>query len=391
MEKSSDSDMLSRDSSSIANDEVVHTNETNGTNPTDEYKHTAKRPKIVENEKRPMHDDYVHLIEVCKSVDRTEDMKKIGAKLEKYYYKAHPDYVNSKSFHRLVQSVISEIQAEPKLVYMKIKNLLEELKTRQPTEGVNMATAEDPEQSEADKKKTIRIQRLSEALCSLQRRIKKCEEAEVDWDDENNSKYLMTERFKQRACDIYNKLCDLTGESRSAERIVKKPIKFIGTSYPEFNRKLEKFINETKAFPDMFDVLRIMDHCSKHYNYRLNVSERKIVGMLTFLIRNQRNHFNQPFNHKYESFWIKMFHSDFHSSRCLPSSGNVVAKASQGWFVRNGAIFLRQSEWSGWWGSAAEVEIGRESTTLQQTDERSDWKVSVSLRKKPPIFKQLQF
>lgn len=280
MEKSSDSDMLSRDSSSMANDEVILINETNGTNQTEKNEPTAKRPKSTENEKKPMHDEYVHLIEVCKSVDRTEDMKKIGAKLEKYYYKAHTDYVNSKSFRRLVQSVINEIQAEPKLVYMKIKNLLEELKTRQSTEGVIMCTREDDKQNEADAKKEKQIEKLSKALRILQWKIRKCEEAEVDWDDESNSKYLMTERFKQRACDIYNKLCDLTGESRSAERIVKKPIKFDGTSYREFNRKLEKFINETKAFPDMFDVLRIMDHCSKHYNYRLSVGERKTVGEL---------------------------------------------------------------------------------------------------------------
>ncbi|XP_055298770.1 daxx-like protein [Sitodiplosis mosellana] len=287
MEKSSDSDMLSRDSSSIANDEVVPINQANGTNKPEEYEPTAKRPRVVENAKRPMHEDYIRLIEVCKSADPTQDMNKIVTKLEKYYYRAHADYVNSKSFHRLVEGVTSEIEAQPKLVYMKINNLLGELKTRKPMESVAVATEENTKMSEADEKKAKQIEKLSGALRSLQFKIRKCEEAEVDWEDEINSKYCLTERYKQRACEIYNKLCDLTGESRNAERISKKPIKFKGIGitrkYPEFNRKLEKFINETKSFPDMFDVLRIIDHCSERYHYRMSVTDRKTIAQEAFM------------------------------------------------------------------------------------------------------------
>lgn len=281
IEKSSDSDMLSRDSSSAANDDIAPNTVANGTNkPEQEHEPKSKRPKIIENAKAPMHDDYVQLIEVCKNADPTEDMKKIVAKLEKYYYKAHTAFVNSKCFHRLVQTITNEIREKPKQVYMKINSLFEELKTRKATEIPTVSTGENTKMSEADEKKAKQIQKLSDALRSLQKRIRKCEESEVDWEDELNSKYLVTERYKKRAWEIYEKLCDLTGESRSAERIVKKPIKFTGTEYPEFNRKLEKFINDTKSFPDMFDVLRIMDHCSKQYNYRMSKEHRKIVGKM---------------------------------------------------------------------------------------------------------------
>lgn len=37
---------------------------------------------------------------------------------------------------------------------------------------------------------------------------------------------------------IYEKICDLTGESKYAERIVKKPISFKGTSYVELNKTI---------------------------------------------------------------------------------------------------------------------------------------------------------
>lgn len=276
IEKSSDSDMLSRDSSSVANDEMNTHNVANGKRSNDgeaDNEPNSKRQKLVEHVE--LTEDYGQLIGACKNADPTEDMNKIVAKLEKYYHRAHPDYLKSRSFQKLVRNVTNEIISQPSLVYLKINCLLDELKTRR----FHGQTEELPtEVSEVDEKKTKKIQKLSEALRILQKRIRKCEEAEVDWEDELNSNYLLTERFKKRACDIYEKLCDLTGESRSAERIVKKPIKFTGTTYPEFNRKLEKFINESKSFPDMFDVLRIMDHCIDHYGYRLSREKRKSVG-----------------------------------------------------------------------------------------------------------------
>lgn len=282
MEKSSDSDVLSRDSSSVANDETT-TSAVNGTNQSESGQQPpAKRPKLADQEKTPMNSTYLQLIEACRKVDPGDDMKKITAKLEKYYHRAHPDYVNSKCFRKMVTNVTAEINAQPKLVYMKLNPLLEELKTRRiapdSTNDVEQTTTAPAQETSEEEAKRKKIERLSDVLRVVQKRIRKFERAEVDWDDETSSNYLITERYKKRACEIYEKLCDLTGESRSAERIVKKPIKFMGTSYPEFNRKLEKFINETKSFPDMFDVLRIMDHCNKHYDYRLSKEQRKTVG-----------------------------------------------------------------------------------------------------------------
>ncbi|XP_031624848.1 daxx-like protein [Contarinia nasturtii] len=281
MEKSSDSDMQSRDS--LSADSVPHSMLNGKSKRTDEQgEPPMKRPKIAANETKTFHPDYVHLIEACKNADSTKDMDKIVTKLEKYYHRAHTEYVNSKSFNKIVINVTNEIKAEPKLVYMKIKGVLDELRTRRSNGESAEQLIDDPAVKEMDEKKAKKIQTLSDALRVLQGKIRKCEESEVDWDDELNSKYLMTERYKKRACDIYEKLCDLTGESRSAERIVKKPIKFNDTAYPEFNRKLEKFINETKLFPDMFDVLRIMDHCSKLYDYRLSTEDRKQIAQLAF-------------------------------------------------------------------------------------------------------------
>lgn len=131
----------------------------------------------------------------------------------------------------------------------------------------------------------------------------------MDWDDEVNSKFLIMERYKKRACEIYCKICLLTGkniffigiddikcatskfvlnhlycfnefsgENTNAERLVKKPIRFQGTNYIEFNRKLEKFVNDTQEFPDRYDVKRLLEYCNTKYNYHLSNETISCVG-----------------------------------------------------------------------------------------------------------------
>lgn len=77
---------------------------------------------------------------------------------------------------------------------------------------------------------------------------------------------------------IYEKICDLTGESKNAHRLVKKPIKFNETRIPQFNKTLQAFINRTKEFPDYYDVLRMLEHCNRTFNLGLVNFEMKNIG-----------------------------------------------------------------------------------------------------------------
>lgn len=280
IEKSSDSDMLSRDSSTAAHEENATNNVCNG---EALLQPSAKRPRLDSKPQRTIPNEYLKLIEVCKKADPSEDMKKILAKLEKNYRRAHSDFVSSRSFFKLLAKVTNDIEARPLSVYAELGTLLDELKMRRTVENTS-APEQAAEVSSTDEKNKKQIELLSKALRTLQKKIRRSEMDEVDLDDELNSKYLLTERYKERAYKIYEKLCDLTGESRTAERMVKKPIKYKGNShYPEFNKKLEKFINQTKSFPDLFDVIKIMDHCNKQYGYRLDQKDRVDEGKSLFL------------------------------------------------------------------------------------------------------------
>lgn len=71
---------------------------------------------------------------------------------------------------------------------------------------------------------------------------------------------------------------EFSGENTNAESLVKKPFRFRGTKYNEFNRKLEKFINESQAFPDRYDVKRILEFCNTEFNYRMTKETLDCVG-----------------------------------------------------------------------------------------------------------------
>lgn len=292
VDKSTDSDAQSKDSFATNDDDTLLSNQ-NGNESTK----PATSPKVI---KTPINDSFNKLIEACRKADPSPDMEKlINRKLIRYYQSVHPNFVNSKSFQRNVMTVCDEINAQPDYVYLKIDGLLEELKTRRATNPANGqisdVTEEAPEiESTGNKSKDIRIRKLNRALHILKRKIKDLEEAEVDFDDDFNSKYLICERYKKRAVEIFRKICDLTGESESAERKTKKPIKFNGTKYNEFNKTLQNFVNTLETFPDMFDVLKLMEHCNSKYNYGLSKDHCQIVG---------------------ESKW--RMNADFHFSRIL--------------------------------------------------------------------------
>lgn len=280
LEKSSDSEAASQDETEKL-PENGRTEEPSN-NDNDLHEPAAKQRKVDETPKTKLSAEFQVLIEACKKADETADMQKlIDRKLIKYYQSVHPKFAESKSFRKTVSEATRAIEAKPNLVYVTISGLLEELKTRRDNSKIMVVDDPDPDPNESitgDEKKDLKIRKLSKALHKLKQKISKLEEAEVDFNDEENSQYLISERCKSRAWAIYEKICDLTGESKDAQRLVKKPIQFRDSPHREFNRMLESFVNKTRTFPDMFDVVRCMDQCNKQFNYRMNKEEIQSQG-----------------------------------------------------------------------------------------------------------------
>lgn len=233
-------------------------------------------------EKTPMNSDFLKLIETLRKADNSPDMDRlITKKLVRYYESVHPDFVNSKSFLKSVQSTRKEIETNPGLVYLKISSILEELNTRRKIRSTVVVNEEVT--STGNEKKDNQIKRLNKALYILKRKINKLESEDVDFNEDQNSVYLMGERYKKRACEIYEKICDITGESKHAHRTVKKPITFQGTIYTQFNKSIQAFVNRTNSFPDFFDVLKCLEYCNKQYEFKLKADEMKKIAQDAFI------------------------------------------------------------------------------------------------------------
>ncbi|XP_053957710.1 daxx-like protein [Anastrepha ludens] len=299
----------------VNGDATTQSVKSNSSNSNEKIKSSDERP--------PLSSDYEELLKVCREADSSADMQKlVKTKLIKYYYNVHPDFVRSKGFSKNLRTVIANIQKEPDLVYLHLKTIVDELKVRSKNieavstvvvtqdekgdsagdgggnsgnagervrdtggggeEGASGGGPADDISSTGNKHTDEQIKKLNKALYILTKRIEVLESAEVDWEDEDSS-YLQVERFKKRACQIYEKICDLTGESKNAHRLVKKPIHFNGTTYTQFNKTLQAYVNRTKEFPDYFDVLRMLEHCNRQYDYALANFEMKRIAHDAFI------------------------------------------------------------------------------------------------------------
>jgi death-associated protein 6 len=236
-------------------------------------------------------------VKACRQVEPNDDMKKIiKTKLLKYYHLVHQQFVLSKAFRKMLENSALAVLKDPRSVYSKLQDIINELKSRKKTTTLPPTIIEDetaPPQEEAesqqpetkgtgDEKKDIQLKKLNKGLTRLRKEIERLEEEEVNWDDEN-SPYVKKVKYEKRAVEIYEKICDMTGESVHAHRTVKKPVDFKNSIYKEFNKKLTKKINKENGFPSYYDVYRLLDLCNKTYKYKMNKDKLKVVAEDAFL------------------------------------------------------------------------------------------------------------
>ncbi|XP_022821551.1 death domain-associated protein 6 isoform X2 [Spodoptera litura] len=219
------------------------------------------------------HSVYQNFIDVCFQLENSEDMNKIVEKKIKGYYRQVPkEYTESEEFIDMVKSKIVAMKASPEKMYLFIKDIVDELnmqrkRTKSQPQVVNLETV--PEESdqfqfgnenEFDSKRQRQIRKLEKTIKKLHRAIQKLEEHEVDFDDEDDSVYLLTERYKERMVRVYAKFCQLTNTKMPSEpriTVESRPGQPAGPA-----KRLEKWVNKKVPigtplpFPDFHDVLR---------------------------------------------------------------------------------------------------------------------------------------
>ncbi|XP_071155692.1 DNA ligase 1-like isoform X3 [Mytilus edulis] len=140
-----------------------------------------------------------------------------------------------------------------------------EISNAENVEAGNESVAIEDKQDEqkAEKTKTgskKQIARLEKLLEDLRNKIEGLKEKEVTLDemDDECSSYILEDKYQQKFVKVWKKICELKNKSAATGRPIERRFKYSGTRYPEINRKLEKFVNKRKEFPDYHDVKAVI-------------------------------------------------------------------------------------------------------------------------------------
>ncbi|XP_060593591.1 uncharacterized protein LOC132748066 isoform X3 [Ruditapes philippinarum] len=119
------------------------------------------------------------------------------------------------------------------------------------------------------------IRKLEALLESIRNQIEKVRLRELDLEDLDSdvSDYLLEDKLQRKFMKVWDKLCELHKAVKNTGRPTDKYFRYQGTRYPDIDRKLEKFINKKKVFPDYHDVRGIIMKVNREKKLHLRSRE----------------------------------------------------------------------------------------------------------------------
>ncbi|XP_064616182.1 death domain-associated protein 6-like [Liolophura sinensis] len=143
--------------------------------------------------------------------------------------------------------------------------------------------------SGVDDKKTLvsekHIRKLEILLAKLRNEIENVKERELSLDDleDEDSSYIYEDRLEKKFVKVWNKLCELKGRRKTTGRPVEQRFTYEGTRFPEINKKIERFINKKKMFPDFHDIRDIIIKVNKRKELNLSSQMVEMISRDTFM------------------------------------------------------------------------------------------------------------
>lgn len=276
-------------------------------------------------------------LQKCPKHDKN-DMDKIVDKLKRYYENMDPTYTSSEDFVIFLNQKREAIMNNSKKIYIYMEEVKNEMKkkikkkfqvlqnneiydavpsTSYATNNVSVNEEElnnddgdydDDDDNEEDARlkreeeysTKRKIKQILHTMKKCEANIKRLEEEEVDFDDENDSNYIKVERYKRRMIELYNKLCELTGENADAGRVYLRPKHLNVTRIVAVDQAITNFINskitrrnqmkqtgvltDDLIFPDYRDILECVNRCNDKKNLGLDKRRREKMGKLHIVL-----------------------------------------------------------------------------------------------------------
>lgn len=265
-------------------------------------------------------------LQKCPKSDKT-DMDKIVNKLKRRYENLDPVYARSENFVMFLNEKRKAIINNNKQIYVHIGEVMNEMKkkikknsqalqnneiydavpsTSYATNNVPINNVlesdnddddeDDDNEENASPKMRRKIKQVLYAMKKCETTIKRLEEEEVDFNEENDSNYIKVERYKQKMVELYNKLCELTGENTDAGRMYLRPKHLNITRIVVLDQAITNFINSKITqrnkmkkigaltndliFPDYRDILECVNRCNNRKNLGLDKRKQEQIGKI---------------------------------------------------------------------------------------------------------------
>uniref|UniRef100_A0A0A9VXI3 Death domain-associated protein 6 n=1 Tax=Lygus hesperus TaxID=30085 RepID=A0A0A9VXI3_LYGHE len=203
-----------------------------------------------------------------------ENQKAVTKKIMKYYSSASEEFTQSQKFVDQIKNLNSEMSR-----LMALPNSKDMVVVKQITDKIKEFLGEFQRGST---QLTPKLNKLHRMLDKLNRRISKLEMQEVDSDSEYENPYVMLDRYRKRAVEVYNKIRQLEGKSNHADRLYLQEFIYAGVGPVPIQRALEKYYNKTKSFPDFSDVYKLVKKVNTEKNLGLTSSQAHLTAQQIF-------------------------------------------------------------------------------------------------------------
>ncbi|XP_061169688.1 inner centromere protein A-like [Saccostrea echinata] len=181
------------------------------------------------------------------------------------------DSVSREEEQKNVTQEESKNNPQKKLENSSLKEETKEEKTEVKSSDDEPSTSAKGATKKEKKGSKRQIERLEKLLKDIRDKIEELKETEVDLDDEDSA-YIMEEKYQKKFVKVWNKLCEIKESSTDTGRPVERKFRYEGTRYPDINKKIERFVNKTKCFPDYHDVKEIIISVNKSKSLHIKTS-----------------------------------------------------------------------------------------------------------------------
>ncbi|XP_028139072.1 uncharacterized protein LOC114333406 [Diabrotica virgifera virgifera] len=191
--------------------------------------------------------------------------------LRTFYNKCIEEYGTSKGFQRLLTDNIAKTKKSAIQSVICFNEVFQHLKEAVKTGSI-----------ECDKEQLIKLKKLEKTIKKLVVIIKRLEEAEIDFDQEEDSSYLKMDRYMARLDKVYKKYCELMKKNPYCGRLTYSKLMFLDSEYNEINRAIIKKYKNNKKFPSYCDIEKLITKVVKDSKLKLNESEIKTESKRCF-------------------------------------------------------------------------------------------------------------